>query len=454
MSSTLSGADSGAEGVVYTEQEDSGARETRGRTIRVTPLRALAAVLLCGSALGGAGFAGHYLAAQNGGTSLLSSAAHVSAGSYSAPAPVRAAVEEMRSDYETRLAAMIEQQQRLRGDLERAQRRHQDARTELGRTERALTEASRELDRASRELAALRSIAERKDEHDLGSTEALVDAQTKVQKLRLELAAAESAKEGLARTLEAFAGTMERVIAERDDAAAKAESMDERVAALSEKQDKVLEQLEDAARVSLSGMRRMFERTGLDVDRILGETREEYSGAGGPFEALTEEMAGASDPTEIRVAALTGALEEVNLMRFAAKRLPFGAPVRGARLTSHFGPRKDPLNRGRAMHKGTDFAGPKGTPIYATADGVVEFSGAQRGYGRIVIIRHAFGVETRYAHLNRSHVKVGERVERGDHIADMGNTGRSTGTHLHYEVRIDREAVNPAKFIEAAHDVL
>lgn len=463
MSSTLSSAGDGVEGIVYTEQDITEQDTDRasgkpGRSIRMTPSRLLMAVLLSGSALGGAGFAGHYLATYDSGLTLLSDTAHVGAGPFAAPAPIdtadAGAVEEIRSDYESRLAAMIDQQQRLRGELERAQQRHQDARTELGRTERSLNEASRDLDQATRELAALRTVTERRDEQTLGSTEALVDAESKVQKLSLELAAAESVKDGLTKTLETFAGTMERVIAERDDAAAKAESMDERVAALSEKQEKVLVQLEDAARISLSGMRRMFERSGLDVDRILGETREEYSGAGGPFEALANEVGDGAEPTGVRVAALTGTLEEVNLMRFAAKRLPFGMPVRGVRMTSNFGPRKDPLGRGRAMHKGTDFAGPKDTPIYATADGVVTYSGLQRGYGRIVTIRHAFGVETRYAHLNRSRVKVGQRVERGDHIADMGNTGRSTGTHLHYEVRIDREAVNPAKFIEAANDVL
>ena len=91
---------------------------------------------------------------------------------------------------------------------------------------------------------------------------------------------------------------------------------------------------------------------------------------------------------------------------------------------------------------------------YSTAEGVVTFAGRQRGYGIVVKIRHAFGFETVYAHLSKSRVKVGQRVERGQRIADMGSTGRSTGSHLHYEVRIDGVPVNPSKFIGAARDVL
>ena len=82
------------------------------------------------------------------------------------------------------------------------------------------------------------------------------------------------------------------------------------------------------------------------------------------------------------------------------------------------------------------------------------FAGRQSGYGNIVKIRHDFGIETRYAHLSRIRVEVGQRVSRGEHIGDMGNTGRSTGTHLHYEVRVNGRPVDPMTYIEAARDVL
>ncbi len=90
------------------------------------------------------------------------------------------------------------------------------------------------------------------------------------------------------------------------------------------------------------------------------------------------------------------------------------------------------------------------TPVYATADGVVTLAGRQGGYGRVVNIRHAFGFETDYAHLSRARVNEGQRVGRGDRIGDMGSTGRSTGNHVHYEIRIDNKPVNPVKVIKAA----
>ena len=105
------------------------------------------------------------------------------------------------------------------------------------------------------------------------------------------------------------------------------------------------------------------------------------------------------------------------------------------------------------MHRGTDFAAKHGTPIYSTGEGVVVHAGWGSGYGRLVKIKHEFGFETRYAHLSRIRVKVGQKVSRGQRIGDMGNTGRSTGTHLHYEVRINGKDLNPMTYIKAAKDV-
>ena len=422
--------------------------------------RGLVVVALAGSALGGAllggGVVGYQLGKEAQGP-VLSAPARAVASAFAAPRGIASApvIEEVRSDYQSRLAAMEREQKRLKTALESARTRHEEAQRELGRTERAFAEASRELHEASAKLASLRSDERRQGAEQLGDTEALADAQTEVQELRLELAQAESEKEGLADTLGTLASTMEKVIAERDDAARRAQSLDQHVASLAEEQDALLGRIEDAARASLDGMKGMLERTGLDLDRILGESKESYTGAGGPYEAIADEVSARdiSAETEARLAALMTDLEQVELMRFATLQMPIGAPTTG-RLTSEFGPRRDPLGRGRALHKGIDFAGPHGTPIYATAEGEVTFAGWQRGYGRIVTIRHAFGLETRYAHLSKAHVTVGQRVKRGERIADMGNTGRSTGTHLHYEVRYEREALDPANFIDAATTIL
>ena len=105
------------------------------------------------------------------------------------------------------------------------------------------------------------------------------------------------------------------------------------------------------------------------------------------------------------------------------------------------------------MHNGADFAAPHATPIHSTVDGIVVQTGWMSGYGRLIKIKHDFGFETRYTYLSKIRVINGQRVSRGDHIGDLEKTGCSTGTHLHYEVRLDGEAVNPMKYIKAARNV-
>lgn len=123
-------------------------------------------------------------------------------------------------------------------------------------------------------------------------------------------------------------------------------------------------------------------------------------------------------------------------------------------MSSGFGYRRDPFTRRGAMHRGLDFKGPRGSPIYAAADGRVSFVGRKSGYGNVVEVSHGNGVMTRYAHLSAFTSRVGDEVKAGDPIAKLGKTGRSTGPHLHFEVRINDRAVNPRPFLETAQDVL
>lgn len=127
--------------------------------------------------------------------------------------------------------------------------------------------------------------------------------------------------------------------------------------------------------------------------------------------------------------------------------IPSVQPVEKLQFTSNFGIRSDPFRGTAAMHAGVDIPGPIGTPIYATADGIVDHAGWQGGYGNLVEINHGKGIATRYGHLSKVLVADGARVTRGQLIALMGSTGRSTGSHLHYEVRMDGHAVNPVPFL-------
>jgi murein DD-endopeptidase MepM/ murein hydrolase activator NlpD len=121
-------------------------------------------------------------------------------------------------------------------------------------------------------------------------------------------------------------------------------------------------------------------------------------------------------------------------------------PTRGW-VTSDFGTRMDPYTAERKMHQGLDIATPHGQPVYSPSDGTVVFAGQESGYGNVLVIDHGYGVKTRYGHLAEIFVKLGDRIRRGEKVAAVGNTGRSTGPHLHYEVRVNGIPENPRKFI-------
>lgn len=121
-------------------------------------------------------------------------------------------------------------------------------------------------------------------------------------------------------------------------------------------------------------------------------------------------------------------------------------PARGW-VTSDFGTRVDPITAERKMHQGLDIATPHGQPVYSPSDGTVVFAGTEGGYGKVLVIDHGYGVKTRYGHLAEIFVKSGDKIARGEKVGAVGNTGRSTGPHLHYEVRVNGIPENPRKFI-------
>ena len=125
---------------------------------------------------------------------------------------------------------------------------------------------------------------------------------------------------------------------------------------------------------------------------------------------------------------------------------PLGWPAKGW-LTSSFGLRRDPFNGRRKIHEGLDIAARTGAPVIATADGIVSSVKTESGYGKMVTIDHGYGYRTLYGHNSKFNVKVGQRVRRGDRIASVGNTGRSTGSHVHYEIRLNGVPVNPHKYL-------
>lgn len=271
----------------------------------------------------------------------------------------------------------------------------------------------------------------------------------------IQVSASTAPMDFMADALARTAKERDQVVEDAQDALLQADAMSQKIAVMQEQNDAIFRQLEEAMTVSVAPLDRMFRAAGMPTDRMLDTVRRGYSGQGGPLTPLSFTTRGEQPTADtLRANRLLGQMDRLNLYRLAASKAPFANPVKNSfRFTSKFGFRRDPKTGGRRMHNGVDFAAGLGTPLYATADGVVTHAGWGSGYGRLVKIQHEFGIETRYAHMSKMRVKVGQRVSRGDHIGDMGASGRVTGVHLHYEVRVGGKAVNPMIYIKAANDV-
>lgn len=186
-----------------------------------------------------------------------------------------------------------------------------------------------------------------------------------------------------------------------------------------------------------------LQTAGLKVDAGYGDTD-----TGGPLVAPEESLL-----FDTEVQELDEALDRLEAIRGEARKLPIANPAPGRSISSSFGNRRDPILGTRAHHSGMDFRAPVGTRIHAAGPGTVTFAGWNGGYGRMVEIDHGDGLTTRYAHMKSVSVKAGQKVTTGDIVGRVGSSGRSTGPHLHYEVRKDGGALDPLRFLKAGKKV-
>jgi murein DD-endopeptidase MepM/ murein hydrolase activator NlpD len=205
---------------------------------------------------------------------------------------------------------------------------------------------------------------------------------------------------------------------------------------------------------------------GSRLAKLTGMKPQEFSfdqvpAQGGPYipvapqqevslESMEQQMAGLSELLRDRSDKLVALETLLQQDRLDKKMLPSVAPITSAWYASNFGWRIDPFTGHNAMHEGVDYMVPAGTPIFASAGGVVVFADTHPQYGNMVEIDHGNEVITRYAHASKLLVKVGDVVRRGHEIAKVGSTGRSTGNHLHFEVRYKGTAQNPVRFLQKA----
>lgn len=230
---------------------------------------------------------------------------------------------------------------------------------------------------------------------------------------------------------------------------------EEMVAAISRRQDEVIAALEEIYQDSFEEFRSIVEIAGLNSVEYAKRLNE--TAVGGPFLAIEDEERLASaieDPFVRRALRVQTRIQQERALRNVVNALPLAYPVyENTRKSSGYGVRIDPFRGSYARHHGLDFAGKHLQPVMAAAPGTISFVGWKSNYGRVVEIDHGNDFMTRYAHLQATYVEEGQEVALGEKIAGMGSTGRSTGTHLHYEVWLGKRTLNPANFLRAGKHV-
>lgn len=225
-----------------------------------------------------------------------------------------------------------------------------------------------------------------------------------------------------------------------------------RLAQMENTQLALFQRFSTLARNRMSEIEDALSGAGLSVDDLIDDQHLDGSAQGGPF--IPIELGDWEEGTLRRsLGSLNRDVARWNTLQALAETLPLGKPLRDYYVTSSFGPRKDPMNSRVAVHQGLDMGAPYKSPVYATGAGKVIYAGWRGRYGRLVEIDHGNGLKTRFGHLNKVLVRKGEMVDQTTRVGLLGNSGRSTGPHLHYEVLVDGKPTNPVKFIKAGVNV-
>lgn len=255
-----------------------------------------------------------------------------------------------------------------------------------------------------------------------------------------------------------------RALQEHNRLQARAGELESRLQELQGAQKKVLDKLAARTAGSIEEAREIIGMTGLNAERLLAGLSAPGSGIGGPFVAAPS-AAKAAKPSakdakatvgpgaDESVAALNNHIDRWDNLQLIVRRLPLAAPADNYLIMSAFGRRKDPFNNELALHPGVDLSGPMKSSIYATGPGTVIAVGRNGDYGLSIDIDHGMGIVTRYGHLSGTLVQKGQTVTTRQKIGLMGQTGRATGVHVHYEIQLNGKPIDPMKFIEAGRHV-
>ncbi len=288
--------------------------------------------------------------------------------------------------------------------------------------------------------------------------EAKLMAQKKLSSLNRELQMFQSSKDEIYNRLQNTKSQLSELEQERRakkvmevDLNTQISSLKSRLETISTENKELIARVQEQAEQGIDALKETITLTGLNPDDIL--TLDNIEGKGGPFDGLS----GSKDVLKAEQDYYDNAQKmELSLAKWTSlntimKNIPLSKPTDVGYVSSSFGMRRDPIRKKRAFHAGMDISGPKNTPVYATAPGVVTISGRNGAYGLMVEIDHGQGFKTKYGHLKKIYVKRGQKIDFRTKVGKMGSTGRSTGRHVHYEILYNGKPHDPAKFFKAGN---
>ena len=282
-----------------------------------------------------------------------------------------------------------------------------------------------------------------------------------VASLQGELMAANASNSDLSRQVAQTQLALETVIAQRNtlqsarsDLAGTIGDLKDRLASIQESQANFVANVTQRTRQNLEDMEKTVDMTGLNVDALLQAADQRNEGQGGPFVPASTDVKDAGEQKLLEsVATLDDEVGRWERLQVILRSIPLTAPVDQYYISSGFGPRVDPINGEGAVHEGLDMVDAIRSDVMSTAPGTVVYAGWRGNYGRVVEIDHGLGVHTLYAHLDSIQVKEGDAVDYRQVIGKLGNSGRSSGPHVHYEVRFQDKPLDPMGFLRAGRYV-
>lgn len=350
--------------------------------------------------------------------------------------------------------------QTLLEDVSDFQQRHAAINADLEKNHQAMMALSQENAELQESLQTVESRLKSTEEERaaiIANRETLKDQLSQIEDRMSGLASKNYSLRG---NLSSVETNLQAALDERNRAKLAGQRLERRIAELQARFDKLAEAERDtlarlAERTDAQSaiMESAIQMTGLDLEALLASDDLPTSGAGGPFIAASLTDEGPGGEYTASLADLDAKITRGEALHALMERLPLSAPLTAYHVTSNFGKRRDPVNKKWAMHYGLDMGSTPKAVIHATAPGVVTQAGWKGRYGRFVEIDHGSGITTRYGHMRKIFVKKGQKVGFQDKIGLVGNSGRSTGAHLHYEIQYQGKPFDPAKFLAAGRHV-